>query len=139
MTADQTIAVTVEAVRVTESPDAPQNLVAAMVDDPRVTLDWTAPDDNTITHYEYRVYRGMDMTDEVRPWKVIPGGAAADRFTVTGLPDNNVGEFYTFQVRSAVNNAAKSTAASITATGIPTFTEVNQRTEMGATRATAAM
>ena len=83
--------------------------------DEQVSLQWTNPDDKTITGWQYAV----KTTGGYGPWTNIPGSSAATTsHTVTGL-DN--GAAYTFKIRAinASGNSAESDEAAATPVTVP--------------------
>ena len=83
--------------------------------DGQVALQWTDPDDATITGWEYAV----KTMDSYGPWTGIPGsGAETTAYTVTPL-DN--GESYAFKLRAvnASGNGAESDEATATPVAVP--------------------
>ena len=121
---------------VVENPPAPKNLTATVNADGSVTLNWEAPDDDSIT--EYRVSRQQTDEDEgTSLTSVMDTGSTADTFTDTATA---AGVSYTYFVQ-AINEAGvsdESNYASIAlpqtpapgqntlATGLPTITGTAQ-------------
>ena len=88
---------------------------SAMPGDGQVSLQWTDPDNATITGWQYAV----QTIGGYGPWTGIPGsGATTTAYTVTGLDD---GTAYTFKLRAhnASGNGAESDEATATPAAVP--------------------
>ena len=95
------------------APAAPEPLSGEGHDDGTITLDWTPPPAQAVTHYEYR-YILSTGTTTWGSWTQVtdsgPGGANRTSVTVTGL---TIGKTYNFQVRGE-NAAGKGAEANVT-------------------------
>ena len=79
-------------------PAAPTGLTAT-AGSGQVTLSWTAPNNSTISGYQYRQKAG---SGNFGSWTDIPNSDAKTTHTVTGL---TVGTEYTFEVRALAGTA----------------------------------
>ena len=79
-------------------PAAPTGLTAT-AGSGQVTLSWTAPNNSTISGYQYRQKAGSGSFGS---WTDIPNSDAKTTHTVTGL---TVGTEYTFEVRAVAGTA----------------------------------
>ena len=95
------------------APAAPEPLSGEGHDDGTITLTWTPPPAQAVTHYEYR-YILSTGTTTWGSWTQVadsgPGGANRTSVTVTGL---TIGKTYNFQVRGE-NAAGKGAEANVT-------------------------
>ena len=88
----------------------------ATAGDGRVSLQWSDPDDTTITGWQYR----YKIENSYGPWTGIPGGGpTTTAHTVTGLKN---GTAYTFKLRAhnASGNGAESDEVTATPIPVPT-------------------
>ncbi len=124
-----TTALTTYTVTVAEPLAAPSGF-NALGADTEATLNWSAPHDETITHWEYDVK--SDSSDTTDDWVEITGGGTKRSFTLTSLTN---GTTYTFKVRAVAGTAVGTATSTDSAT--PTAPPSSSRTEYWSSTMTA--
>ena len=100
----------------TPAPAAPTGLTAT-AGNAQVSLNWTAPNNNTIDDYQYRQKAG---TGNYGNWTAIPNSDAATTIhTITGLTN---GTIYAFQLRARADIAEGTASTEVTATPMAVLT-----------------
>ena len=90
----------VESARLTEPPQAPQDLTATVNEDGSITLSWSAPNDDSVTGYQILRRRPREGEDTLLV-RVENTGSAATTFTDTNVEADKL---YVYRVK-AINEA----------------------------------